>query len=608
MKYLLKSILLVILIYGSVLAGDAGRETPFSIGVDARALGMGGGFTSFANDASAIYYNPAGLSRLQIQEFSLMHMTLLENTIYDYAGWAYPDMKLGGVGLGFMRIGTDDIIKRSNFVEEGKFDYSYTQFLLSYGRELNGGFSLGLSFKVVNQSLDNLSAYGLGVDFGMMVQMHKYLTSGIIIRDMVPPEIKLKNLTEITPVTVAGGVALTNFPLVRNTDLTASFELEKIENRSTKVHTGMELLIEKMFALRVGYDRDNMALGTGLKFHRLKIDYAYKILDYIDNSHRISLSFLIGSSIPEQKKKKMLLEKKRGTYLLEGERLKQFNFYRQKADIFYKQYQLDSAVTFYQRALAFDENNQEIIGKLAVLENALKIKSEEQRKINTRQAELQKEIQHYLTQANHFFAKKYYQSALDMLQLIIDIEPNYREAIQLKQKIEEAISKEIIFELENAKKAEDKGDYLHALESYNRVLELDPNNQTAKVNQKKMTSHLDVAQQLNKGIELFNNGEYNKAKISFNAVLSIEKANKVALEYLKKINRVESKPMTLDELQNDKVVWQYYLDGLRYMRNKEYKKAIDSWEKVLKVYPNNINTLDNIEQARLRLKAEQQKQ
>lgn len=608
MKYLLKSILLVILIYGSVLAGDAGRETPFSIGVDARALGMGGGFTSFANDASAIYYNPAGLSRLQIQEFSLMHMTLLENTIYDYAGWAYPDMKLGGVGLGFMRIGTDDIIKRSNFVEEGKFDYSYTQFLLSYGRELNGGFSLGLSFKVVNQSLDNLSAYGLGVDFGMMVQMHKYLTSGIIMRDMVPPEIKLKNLTEITPVTVAGGVALTNFPLVRNTDLTASFELEKIENRSTKVHTGMELLIEKMFALRVGYDRDNMALGTGLKFHRLKIDYAYKILDYIDNSHRISLSFLIGSSIPEQKKKKMLLEKKRGTYLLEGERLKQFNFYRQKADIFYKQYQLDSAVTFYQRALAFDENNQEIIGKLAVLENALKIKSEEQRKINTRQAELQKEIQHYLTQANHFFAKKYYQSALDMLQLIIDIEPNYREAIQLKQKIEEAISKEIIFELENAKKAEDKGDYLHALESYNRVLELDPNNQTAKVNQKKMTSHLDVAQQLNKGIELFNNGEYNKAKISFNAVLSIEKANKVALEYLKKINRVESKPMTLDELQNDKVVWQYYLDGLRYMRNKEYKKAIDSWEKVLKVYPNNINTLDNIEQARLRLKAEQQKQ
>ncbi|NOY87788.1 MAG: PorV/PorQ family protein [FCB group bacterium] len=607
MKYLLKNILLAILIYGSVLAGDAGRETPFSIGVGARALGMGGGFTSLANDASAIYYNPAGLSRLQIQEFSLMHTTLLENTIYDYAGWVYPDMKLGGVGLGFMRIGTNDIIKRNNFVEEGKFDYSYTQFLLSYGRKLEGGFSLGLSFKVVNQSLDNLSAYGLGLDFGMMVQIHKYLTSGIIIRDMVPPEIKLKNLTEITPITVAGGVALTNFPLARNTDLTMSFELEKIENRSTKVHAGTELLIEKMFALRVGYDRDNLALGTGFKFHRLKIDYAYKILDYIDNSHRISLTFLIGSSLSEQQKKKALLEKKRGTYLLEGERLKQFNFYRQKADMFYKQYQLDSAITFYQRALAFDENNQEIIGKLAALENVLKIQREEQRKIKTRQAELQKEIQHYLTQANHFFAKNYYQSALDMLQLIFDIEPNYREAVQLKQKIEEAISKEIIFELESAKKSEDKGDYLHALEAYNRVLELDPNNQIAKVNRKKMTSHLDVAQQLNKGIELFNSGKFDKAKISFNTVLSIEKSNKVALEYLKKINLAASEPMTLDELQNDKVVWQYYLDGLRYMRNKEYKKAIDSWEKVLKVYPNNINTLNNIEQARLRLKAEQQK-
>jgi cytochrome c-type biogenesis protein CcmH/NrfG len=41
------------------------------------------------------------------------------------------------------------------------------------------------------------------------------------------------------------------------------------------------------------------------------------------------------------------------------------------------------------------------------------------------------------------------------------------------------------------------------------------------------------------------------------------------------------------------------------MRNKDYQKAIDAWEQVLEVYPNNANTLNNLEQARLRLQSEQ---
>ena len=41
------------------------------------------------------------------------------------------------------------------------------------------------------------------------------------------------------------------------------------------------------------------------------------------------------------------------------------------------------------------------------------------------------------------------------------------------------------------------------------------------------------------------------------------------------------------------------------MRNKEYNKAINAWNKVLEKYPNNVNTLNNIEQAKLRLKSEE---
>ena len=69
----------------------------------------------------------------------------------------------------------------------------------------------------------------------------------------------------------------------------------------------------------------------------------------------------------------------------------------------------------------------------------------------------------------------------------------------------------------------------------------------------------------------------------------------------------EPKVTTLEELQADANVWPLYLEGLKQMRNKQYQKAIDVWEKVLAAYPNSSDTKNNISQARLRLEAEKEK-
>ncbi|MEW6413000.1 MAG: PorV/PorQ family protein [Candidatus Zixiibacteriota bacterium] len=598
-------VLSAVLLAASSMAGDAGQESPFSAGAGARALGMGGAFTSLANDASTMYYNPAGLPVLESQEISLMHMDLFEGTVYNFAGWVYPDVKLGGFGIAYMRIGTDDIIRRENFVETGSFDYSHSQFLISYGQRLQGGLSLGLSFKIVNQSLDDLSAYGIGFDLGMLARVNKYVRAGLVVRDMVPAELELDHSSEITPITVAGGLSLNNLAFSDQTSLNAAFELEKIENRTVRVHTGLELLYNETYALRAGYDRDNLSFGAGLKYRRLKIDYAYRVLEFLDDSHRFSLSFLIGPSITKQLRRSEMLEERRGSVLLEGERQKQFEFYREKADSYYSNFRLDSALVYYQRALAFDEDNEEIVGKIAAIENALTVQLEEQQKIRSTRLELQKSIENYYAQAENFFAKKYYQAALDMLNLIFDINPNYLEATDLKREIEDAITRDIALEFDKARTAEQEKNSVAALESYNRILELDPGNEEAIANREKVAASLDIAQQLNRGIELFNAGSYSRARAAFGAVILADRQNPVAIEYLRKIDALQEKQVTLEDLQKDRVVWQHYLDGLRYMRNKEYEKAIESWNKVLEVYPNNVNTLNNIEQARLRLQSEE---
>jgi len=586
-------------------ANDAGYESPFSIGVGARALGMGGGFTSLADDASAIYYNPAGLAGLENQEFSFMHMDLFEGTTYNFGGWVYPDLNLGGVGVGFMRIGTGDITRRSAFVEDGQFDFSQSQFIIGYGKRVFNGISFGANLKVVNQAIDNLSDNGIGLDLGAMAQLSRYVQLGLSFRDLIPPEFELETSVEQSPTTVAGGLALTNLPVGSTARLTATVELEKIEKREAIFHAGTELRFNGSYALRAGYDREDLALGAGLYLGRMKFDYSYKIMDYIDDSHRFSLTILVGPSISDQLRERELAEQQKGTVLLEDERRRQFEFYRDKAQEYYNLFRLDSALAYYHRALAFDDGNQQIVGTIAAIESAIRVELEQRERLRSTAQELEKSKDTYYSTATNFFDKKYYSAALDMLQLIFDIDPGHVEANRLKGDIEKAIRLDIAAELEVGRSAETQGDNLPALEAYNRVLELDPENQDAIAGRERVAANLDLAQQLNRGIEQFNAGSLRRARRTFNAVLFVDRDNPVALEYLTKIEASQTQETTLDELQRDRVIWQMYLDGLRFMRNKEYQKAIEAWNKVLDKYPNNVNTLNNIEQARLRLQSEE---
>jgi tetratricopeptide (TPR) repeat protein len=309
--------------------------------------------------------------------------------------------------------------------------------------------------------------------------------------------------------------------------------------------------------------------------------------------------------VSEQRSRRKLEEQRSDTEILEKEGQRQLAFYKAKADKFYEQFRLDSALTYYQRALAFDEGDQEIISTIAAIENARRMQLEREQQLRESELNLQKTIEIYYALAASFYAKKYYAAAQDMLNLIFDIDPWHAEAIRLRDKIRSDVTSEISLNFEKAEAAEREGHYLEAMEVYDRILYFDPSNETAQAAKQRIARNLDVIQQLNAGIELFKAGRYSESRQRFGAVLAIDPSQPVAIEYVKRIAEALAKPPTLEDIQEDKVIWQLYLDGLRYMRNGEYQKAIEAWEKVLQVYPNNSNTHDNIEQARLRLKSKE---
>lgn len=166
-----------------------------NIGVDAAAMGMGKTVIAQTNDVNAQYWNPAGLTRLQDRQVSLMHASYFANIAqYDYAAFAMPIDEKSALGVSAMRFGVDDILNTTELIDQdGNIDYSRISkfstadyaFSVSYARELNiEGLSVGANAKVVRRIIGKFAnSWGFGFDIGAQYQKNNW-QFGLMARDI----------------------------------------------------------------------------------------------------------------------------------------------------------------------------------------------------------------------------------------------------------------------------------------------------------------------------------------------------------------------------------------------------------------------------------------
>lgn len=168
-----------------------------AIGVGARALAMANAQVAHVKDATAGYWNPAGLLSLEHDySLSLMHAEYFAGIAkYDYAGFATRIDSSSVLAISAIRFGVDDIPDtRFLFDANGNVNYDNIRFfsaadyafLLSYARQTSWlpGLSFGGNAKVVHRSVGQFAnAWGFGLDAGL--QYHKgQWALGLMLRDI----------------------------------------------------------------------------------------------------------------------------------------------------------------------------------------------------------------------------------------------------------------------------------------------------------------------------------------------------------------------------------------------------------------------------------------
>jgi len=299
------------------------------LGFGARALALGNSMLSAEGDPASLYWNPALLARAARSGAEFMHTENFGGAAgFDAAAVLLP-LKGGGkgeaIGIGVLRLSVDDIPTTSNFqfddvgadglpgthdagegngrwdpgepvhADPSKVEFRSDQewaVLAGYARPLGERGAVGVTAKLIRQSLAGRQSNGAGLDAGASLQLPGGVDLAARVSDLTATRITWDNgLRETIAPQLHLAVARTS-PLGTSSSVrlslggaTSSWDLVR---SGREWHGGLEYSFRDRLFLRAGDASGGASFGAGLGFARFRVDYAAAPFHDLGATHRLS--------------------------------------------------------------------------------------------------------------------------------------------------------------------------------------------------------------------------------------------------------------------------------------------------------------------------------
>ncbi|MCU7494427.1 MAG: PorV/PorQ family protein [Ignavibacteria bacterium] len=315
-------------LHAQVFSGTTAGQF-LKIEAGAKAIAMGGAFVSQANDASTIYWNPGGISRLEGSVASFSHNFWLADTRHDFAAVIIKLNEMHSLAVSYTSLSMNDMNVRTEMFPEGTgelFSASDYAIGISYGLNLTDRFSIGFTGKYVGQSIWHMSASTFAFDVGVLystpiqgLQMGmsvsniggkmKYDGSDNFVNydynpaqtgnsDKIFAELKMDQWA--LPLFFRFGVSMQVLKDEYNS-IIISADANHPNDYGESVNTGIEYGFRGRVFLRGGYkslfkkeSEEGLTAGAGLVYYvteqfPVRVDYAYEDFGRLKAIHRFSV-------------------------------------------------------------------------------------------------------------------------------------------------------------------------------------------------------------------------------------------------------------------------------------------------------------------------------
>jgi hypothetical protein len=275
------------------------------IPVGARGAGMGGAFVAMADDASAVFWNAAGIARIDPEksQLSLNHATWPADLSFDQVTYVFHVKKIPGAFAVHARALTMAPMEVTTafqpFGTGQTFDAGMLVAGVTYARSFTDKFSAGVTGSMIHTGLADLSQQTFAVDLGTLYDVGAAgMKIGMAIQNIGSQEKFIEREARIPSIFRVG----TSADLMKGADqqLVGSFEFSHPPDNSERFNFGAEYSFRKYLFLRGGYsfNHDSEGLAGGVGFHfpvsvagMADLDYSYTDLLDLGSSHRVSLRF-----------------------------------------------------------------------------------------------------------------------------------------------------------------------------------------------------------------------------------------------------------------------------------------------------------------------------
>ncbi|MAE69903.1 MAG: hypothetical protein CME06_05480 [Gemmatimonadetes bacterium] len=148
---------------------------PFlTLGVGARATGMGGAFVAQADDPSTLFWNSGGVAEFGDAQLLFQHSSWLAGIDFEYLGAIAPGVAGGVVGASITLLDLGEMAVTTVDEQEGtgeKFRSRDLAIGLAYAASLTDRFSMGGQVKYIRQTIWHEAATGWALDVGTVYRI-----------------------------------------------------------------------------------------------------------------------------------------------------------------------------------------------------------------------------------------------------------------------------------------------------------------------------------------------------------------------------------------------------------------------------------------------------